>query len=157
MSQTIFIYTATSTQKNGSGAWAATIIDGTNRIHISRYSLAETSNALELQAVFGALKEIGHTERPIVICSGAAYLVNGLNQWVDSWAVNNWINSKGQPVENQPLWRKLLTLKCSLKISAETIKKKSCNSDLMGTKALAQQTATICEDHYSKFQKVEAA
>jgi len=47
----------------------------------------------------------------VLLYSDSAYLVNCFNnRWYVSWQRNGWKNSKGQPVENQDLWKRLLEL-----------------------------------------------
>lgn len=69
-----------------------------------------TNNRMELQAVIEALTRLKFPCR--VNCySDSAYLVNCFrNKWHVNWQRNGWKNSKGQPVENQDLWKKLLEL-----------------------------------------------
>lgn len=67
-----------------------------------------TNNRMELRAVIEALASLKQPCK--VSCySDSAYLVNCFrNKWYVNWQKNGWKNSKGQPVENQDLWRSLL-------------------------------------------------
>jgi ribonuclease HI len=40
---------------------------------------------------------------PVTIYSDSAYVVNIVNDWIWSWAKNNWMNSKKKTVENLDL------------------------------------------------------
>ena len=41
----------------------------------------------------------------LIIYSDSAYLINGITSWINSWRINNWMNSKKEPVKNQELWK----------------------------------------------------
>lgn len=65
---------------------------------------------MELTAAIEALK---HTEPGdhVRLCSDSAYVVNAfLQNWFGGWQRRGWKNAKGQPVENQDLWRQLKLL-----------------------------------------------
>ncbi len=89
------------------GGWACCFEDG------EAYSGAEaqtTNNRMEMTAVIEALK---HTpkEAHVLIYSDSAYVINAFKQnWFAGWEKRGWKNSKGQPVENQDLWRWMLRL-----------------------------------------------
>ena len=42
---------------------------------------------------------------PVTIYSDSAYVVNTINDWIWSWAKNNWMNSKKKTVENIDLMK----------------------------------------------------
>ena len=77
------------------------------------YSGAEnptTNNRMELMAVIVGLKKL---KEPVEldIYSDSAYVVNAfLENWIESWILNNWKNSQKKPVSNDDLWKELLTL-----------------------------------------------
>ncbi|MBI5472253.1 MAG: ribonuclease HI [Ignavibacteriae bacterium] len=71
-----------------------------------------TSNQrMELTACIRALEEIKSKDKPIIIHSDSAYLVNCMHErWYERWQRNGWKNVKKQPVENRDLWEQLLEL-----------------------------------------------
>jgi len=81
--------------------------------HIKEMSGAErhtTNNKMELQAAISALSTLKEACK-VTLYSDSAYLVNCFKQgWYKGWLKNGWKNSKGQPVENQDLWKELLRL-----------------------------------------------
>lgn len=81
--------------------------------HIKEMSGAEpntTNNRMELQAAIEALSILKEPCK-VTLYSDSAYLVNCFKQgWYKGWLKNGWKNSKGQPVENQDLWKELLRL-----------------------------------------------
>lgn len=89
------------------GGWAAVFEDGTE---LSGAESKTTNNRMELTAAIQALL---HTEpeSEVWVHSDSAYVVNAFNQdWFGGWFRRGWINAKGQPVENQDLWKRLWDL-----------------------------------------------
>lgn len=72
-----------------------------------------TSNRAELRAVIGALRyrEWGDGGyKSVVIATDSEYVVKGATEWAGIWLQNGWLNSSGQPVVNQDLWKLFLHL-----------------------------------------------
>lgn len=61
-----------------------------------------TNNQMELRAILYAFelatKYFSHDK--CIIYSDSAYCVNICNEWIYSWARNNWINNKKKEIEN---------------------------------------------------------
>jgi len=105
----VMIYTDGACSGNpGPGGWGAILMYEGHTKEISGAEPNTTNNRMELQAVIEALALLKHPCR--VSCySDSAYLVNCFNnKWYVNWQRNGWKNSKGQPVENQDLWKQLL-------------------------------------------------
>lgn len=107
----VMIYTDGACSGNpGPGGWGAVLMYGQ---HIKEMSGAEpntTNNRMELQAAIEALSLLKEPCK-VTLYSDSAYLVNCFKQgWYKGWLKNGWKNSKGQPVENQDLWKELLRL-----------------------------------------------
>ncbi|WP_400162069.1 ribonuclease HI [Brevibacillus sp. TJ4] len=107
----VIIYTDGACSGNpGPGGWGAVLMYGQ---HIKEMSGAEretTNNRMELTAAIEALRVLKEACK-VTLHSDSAYLVNCFNQgWYKGWLKNGWKNSKGQPVENQDLWKELLRL-----------------------------------------------
>ncbi|AUW93257.1 MAG: ribonuclease HI [Sulfobacillus thermotolerans] len=84
------------------GGWACVFVDGPS---YAGAELSTTNNRMEMTAVIEALKHTppGSTVR---IFSDSAYVINAFVQnWFQGWERRGWKNAKGQPVENQDLWR----------------------------------------------------
>lgn len=107
----VIIYTDGACSGNpGPGGWAAVLFYGNHKKEICGYVPETTNNRMELQAAIEALKVL---KEPCLVKlhSDSAYLVNCFKQgWHKSWVKNGWKNSKKQPVENQDLWKELLSL-----------------------------------------------
>lgn len=64
-----------------------------------------TNNQMELQAILIALQYIkdNNIKEECVIYSDSAYCVNICNDWIFTWAINNWKNSKKEQIKNYDL------------------------------------------------------
>ncbi|MED1781597.1 ribonuclease HI [Brevibacillus fortis] len=117
------IYTDGACSGNpGPGGWGAVLMYGQ---HIKEMSGAEphtTNNKMELLAAIKALSTLKEPCK-VTLYSDSAYLVNCFKQgWYKGWLKNGWKNSKGQPVENQDLWKELLQLMDTHKVEYVKVK-----------------------------------
>jgi len=107
----VVVYTDGACSGNpGPGGWAALLLFGEHKKELSGGEKKTTNNRMEIQAVIEALKAL---KEPcaVKVHSDSAYVVNCFQQgWYKSWIKNGWKNSKKQPVENQDLWKELLSL-----------------------------------------------
>ncbi|WP_176706172.1 ribonuclease HI [Paenibacillus hemerocallicola] len=107
----VMIYTDGACSGNpGPGGWGAILFYGANRKEMSGGEKHTTNNRMELLA---AIESLGVLKEPckVRLYSDSAYLVNCFQQsWIRGWQRNGWKTSKGQPVENQDLWKQLLKL-----------------------------------------------
>lgn len=105
----VTIYTDGACSGNpGPGGWGAVLMYGRHRKEMSGGESMTTNNRMELMAVIEALRALKEPCK-VTVYSDSAYVVNAFkNGWVDGWLRNGWKNSKGQPVENQDLWKSLL-------------------------------------------------
>lgn len=70
-----------------------------------------TNNKMELMAVIKALEVVhGNVSIPVEIRSDSTYVVKGMTEWVHGWIRKGWKKSDKKPVENQELWKKLISL-----------------------------------------------
>ena len=83
---------------------------------LAPYSLPELSIEHfrpELQPAFAAVQGFTALKQPcaVTLYSDSAYLVNAFKQnWIDGWQRNGWKTASKKPVENQDLWKWLLTV-----------------------------------------------
>lgn len=69
-----------------------------------------TNNRMELTAVITALEALKEPCK-VKIYSDSKYIVDSINKgWLKKWQQNNWKRGKNDPVLNQDLWQKLLSL-----------------------------------------------
>ena len=68
-----------------------------------------TNNKSEIYAVIKGLtlleEQYPYTHEnfgdELIIYSDSAYLIDGITSWINGWRINNWMNSKKEPVKNQ--------------------------------------------------------
>jgi ribonuclease HI len=82
-----------------------------------------TNNIMELTAAIKALESIKTTHIPIQMHIDSAYVINGMNEWIQGWIKKGWKKSNKKPVENKELWVKLNELR-NKQSSVEFIKVK---------------------------------
>ena len=92
----------------GPGAWAWIYQDHEERVYGSGYEAHTTNNRMELSAALYGLMALS-TQESVTVVSDSVYLVKGMEEWVKKWQKNGWINTQKKPVENQDLWKLLLT------------------------------------------------
>ena len=107
----VIIYTDGACSGNpGPGGWGCVLIHGQRMKELSGGEPDTTNQRMELQAALSALSALKQPCR-VQLYSDSAYLINGFRQhWLDKWQSNGWLNAKKQPVENQDLWKWLLTV-----------------------------------------------
>lgn len=71
-----------------------------------------TNNAMELTAVIEFLTATAGVLDDVetVIRCDSKYVIDGATKWRRGWERNNWRNSKGEPVKNLELWRRMFAL-----------------------------------------------
>lgn len=126
--KTVEIYTDGACSGNpGPGGWGAVLIYESTEKEISGFEAATTNNRMELLA---AIKALGLLKEPceVSVYSDSAYLVNTFLQgWLVKWQANGWKTSNKGPVENQDLWRELLSLNAKHKVKWVKVKGHSDN------------------------------
>lgn len=124
MTKEIHIYTDGACSGNpGIGGWSCiryeedtnTIYDaftGGEETYMNGHLIQKketTNNRMELKGLLQAL-ELATTKYKndkVIIYSDSSYCVNTFNEWIKTWAANNWINSSKQEVKNLDLIKQL--------------------------------------------------
>lgn len=110
----IEIYTDGSSSKKRSGWGFVALVDG-----IKVYEKAgtehqgDTNQLMEILAVVNACEWANNSsyinDHDVTIYSDSAYVINCYkDKWFNTWEINGWKNSKGEPVANQLEWRFLI-------------------------------------------------
>ena len=90
-----------------------------------------TNNRMELTAVIQALtlvhQKYSDSLDTVTIHSDSSYVLNGITSWVTNWERNNWRTSTKEPVQNEDLWRDLVSISGLVKIS-QKLSGKSCRT-----------------------------
>lgn len=90
----------------GPGGWAALVRVGTESTTLSGGDPSTTNNRMEMQAVIASLSHL--TEQfEIQLYTDSRYVINGINDWIDTWSMNNWRTANRKPVKNKELWQEL--------------------------------------------------
>lgn len=91
----------------GPGGWGvhAELPDG-RVLELGGGETDTTNNRMELRAAIEALRLTADSPA-VTIITDSAYVQRGVTRWLKLWAANGWRTARGQPVENQPLWREL--------------------------------------------------
>lgn len=106
---TYIIYTDGASRGNpGRGGWGAIIANDYEVREIGGSDPYTTNNKMELTAAIEALKllEFG---MQATVHTDSEYVMKGQTQWISNWLKNGWKTAAKKPVENQDLWKDLLT------------------------------------------------
>ena len=129
------IYTDGACKGNpGKGGWGYVLIHENNIIKKNNGSdKFTTNNKMELTAAIKALECIDtiniETFNSIIIHIDSMYVLKGINEWINKWRINNWKDSKKNPVKNIELWKQLdlLNIKYKKKLEWKWVKGHSNN------------------------------
>lgn len=101
----------------GEGGWAFIILEdkpGEDMevvIQNSDKKIGTTNQCVEILAVIEAMKSIKYAPGQINLYSSNANVINCLkDKWYHKWRSNEWINSKGDPIENRDEWESMIGL-----------------------------------------------
>ena len=106
----VIIYTDGACSGNpGPGGWAALLQWNEQEKEIFGGSKHTTNNRMEMKAVIEALNTLKEPCR-VNIHSDSALIVNTFTKnWIGGWIKRNWQKSNKKPVENQDLWKAMLS------------------------------------------------
>lgn len=137
----------------GDGGYAVVILlNNTIEYSYSMQLANVTNNQMELQAILHAFKHIisKNPEEDFVIYCDSAYCVNICNDWIFTWAKNNWINSKKEEIKNIDLIKELYSY---LKIDFPNFKieKIPGHNNILGN----ELADALCSNNEAKFVKIK--
>ncbi len=119
----IIIYTDGACSFNpGPGGWAAVLKYKGAEKQISGFEKETTNNRMELRAVLEALKAL---KEPcsVIVHTDSAYIYNAFTKgWIYNWQNNGWKTTAKKPVENQDLWKEILQLTKTHKVTWKKVK-----------------------------------
>ena len=119
----VTIYTDGACSGNpGPGGWASILMAGGAKKELSGGEADTTNNRMELMAVIQGLRAL---KRPckVDIYSDSAYVVNAFEQnWIGKWVKNGWKNSAKAEVANSDLWKELIDLTSTHKVTFHKVK-----------------------------------
>ena len=118
----------------------------------SEYCDDTTNNREELKAILHVFKlAAADPDNQYIIYSDSSYAVNIINDWIFTWVKNNWMNSKGNQVENLDL---ILNLYKYVTINFFNCQVKKCKAHCNNIgNELADALATGNNDKFNKIIK----
>jgi ribonuclease HI/DNA polymerase-3 subunit epsilon len=128
------IYSDGSCRGNpGAGGWGAVILYIDEPVvELSGGDPSTTNNRMELLGAIEALEHVSvrrggakPEERKTlqVHCTtDSKYVKDGITLWIKNWVKKAWLTSKGKPVANQELWRRLHELDQELSVQWHWVK-----------------------------------
>ena len=107
----VTIYTDGACSGNpGPGGWSAILIYRESRLELSGYEAHTTNNRMELMGPIMALSKLKEPCE-VLLHSDSSYLINAFEKhWLENWQKRYWVTSTKKPVENQDLWKQLLSM-----------------------------------------------
>ena len=111
MKKQVTIYTDGACSGNpGPGGWGCILMYRQHRRESSGGAENTTNNRMEITAALEALKLLKEPCE-VDLYTDSAYLCNALEKnWLENWSRNGWKTASKSSVENQDLWKELLTL-----------------------------------------------
>lgn len=119
----VTIYTDGACSGNpGTGGWGAVLMYRGFEKRICGAVPNTTNNRMEMTAVIEGLKCLKEPCE-VEVYSDSAYTVNAfLNGWTDEWQKNGFKKADNKPVMNEDLWRELLALTKTHKVTFIKVK-----------------------------------
>lgn len=98
-------------QSENFGGWGCVLEMGEHQKELFGGEANTTNNRMELTAVIEGFKALKRDGLDIEVFSDSSYVANCFREkWYESWEKNNWRNAARKSVENQDLWKELLSL-----------------------------------------------
>lgn len=119
----VTIYTDGACSGNpGPGGWAAVLLYKDQRKEISGAKKETTNNEMEITAVLQGLKMLKFP-CDVEVYSDSAYVVNTFSKgWIYNWEKKNWKTADNTPVKNVELWKEILALTRTHKVTFNKVK-----------------------------------
>ena len=107
----VVLYTDGACSGNpGPGGWGAVLIYKEYKRELSGGEPMTTNNRMEIMAAICGLEALKEPCK-VDLYTDSAYLCNAFEKhWLDHWQRNGWRTSSKKDVENQDLWKRILTL-----------------------------------------------
>ncbi len=105
----ITIFTDGSARGNpGPGGWGAIVAKEFDVLEIGGFDPYTTNNKMELMAAIEALKDLEFGV-DVTLYTDSEYVMKGMTEWIENWQKKGWKTAAKRPVENQDLWKDLLS------------------------------------------------
>jgi ribonuclease HI len=132
----------------GPAGWGAVLIapeGGGESDHFGYIGLG-TNQIAELTAAIEGLALVPPGEA-VELVSDSQYVLKGLTEWRAGWERKGWRNSKGEPVANLELWKKLFAMADARRVSTRWVRGHNGDphnerADALANKALALRSGS---------------
>lgn len=106
----------------GPASWGAVILGPEGTVERFKGFIGHGTNQIaELTAAIEGL-----TRTPagasVTLISDSQYVLKGLTEWRAGWVRRGWKNAAGDPVANQPLWKKLYAVADARKVTTQWVR-----------------------------------
>lgn len=124
----IIIYTDGGCRGNpGIGGWGVLFSYKGKQKKLKGSAKETTNNKMELIAAIKGLENIKSERISIDLYTDSKYVIQGINNWIDKWRLNNWKTSNKKSVKNVDLWQRLDELNSKYNVSWHWVKGHSNN------------------------------
>lgn len=108
MSEILAFTDGGSIMNPGPGGWSVVYLNKTTGVvtELGGRETKATNNRMEMIGVINALSLVEQGDI-VEIYTDSAYVVNGINVWMDGWKKNNWKKKTGEFVLNMDLWKEI--------------------------------------------------
>lgn len=106
----------------GPGGWGCVLLYGKHRRELSGGEPSTTNNRMEITAVIEGLRCLKE-KCEVDVFSDSSYTVNAFEEgWVYAWEKSGWKKADKKPVLNDDLWRELLALTRTHRVTFHKVK-----------------------------------
>jgi len=114
----VTLYTDGSCLGNpGPGGYAAVLVCGEHRMELAEGFSGTTNNRMEIMAVIKGLEALKQ-QSVVEIFTDSQYVMKAFtDRWLVGWQKNGWKTAAKQPVKNQDLWKRLVPLIATHKVT----------------------------------------
>lgn len=107
MTTKIVMYTDGACRGNpGPGGWGVILSYRDQNKTLSGFDPQTTNNRMELTAAIEGLRALSRA-CDIELNTDSKYVLQGINEWIESWKSNGWKTAAKKPVKNVDLWQSL--------------------------------------------------
>ena len=104
----IVIYTDGGCRGNpGAGGWGVWLRYKDYDKKLKGSERNTTNNKMELTAAIKALEALKSSEISVDLYTDSKYVIQGINEWIESWKSKDWKTANKKPVKNVDLWKQL--------------------------------------------------
>jgi ribonuclease HI len=138
------VYSDGACSKNpGPAGWGAVVLPADGKPQSFSGFLGHGTN--QIAELSGAIEGLANVPEgsEVELVSDSQYVLKGLAEWRAGWERRNFVNSKGDPVANQALWKRLYAVADKRKVHTRWVR--GHNGDRFNEMADALATTAVAE------------